>query len=299
MKRCGFVALIGAPNAGKSTLLNALMGTKISIVCHKSQTTRCRVAGIHTKENTQLVLLDTPGIFVNPKSRLDKAMVEAAWQAAIEADIILMIVDASRLSFKEDIDLILKRIKSEQKRPLLVLNKVDMVADKTKLLTRAKEFFDTGVFEKVFMISAKKKSGLEDLEQYLLHHVPSSEWLYPEDQIADLSERIIAAEFTRESLMHNLHREIPYGVTVETDLWERFKNKSLKIIQTIVVEKEGYKRIVLGKGGQKIKVIGLQARRDIEAFLGTKVHLILHVRVDARWKDKPYIYQELGLNFIR
>ena len=191
----------------------------------------------------------------------------------------------------------MERIKSSDKKCLLVLNKIDLVPDKTKLLVRGKELYDTGLFQKVFMISAKKKDGLEELERFLLDNMPESPWFYPEDQLSDLSERVIAAEFTREALMHHLHEEIPYGITVETEAWEKFRNKSIKIVQTILVEREGYKGIILGKQGQKIKAIGESARHSISKFLGTPVHLMLHVRVDEKWKDRPYIYQELGLNF--
>ncbi len=297
MKYCGFVSLIGAPNAGKSTLLNALLGTKISIVCHKQQTTRTRVVGILTHEETQAVLVDTPGIFQNPKQRLEKSMISSAWQAVRDADLILLIVDASRTHMEDEEKKILEALKSKKKEAILVLNKVDLVPDKTKLLEKTKIFSEAGGFDRVFMISAKSGQGLLELKDYIFAQMPESEWFYPADQVSDMPQRLLTEELTREVLLHEVHAEVPYGLTVRTDLWEKFNNGSLKIVQTICVEREAHKPILVGKGGQKIKRIGEQARKEISRALGVKVHLMLHVKVDEKWKDRPESYQDLGLDF--
>lgn len=286
MKKFGSVALIGAPNAGKSTLLNTMLREKLSIVCHKAQTTRFRVAGIYTKEDTQLVLLDTPGIFSAPKSKLDKMMIDGAWHAVFTADLIVLLIDASRPSFKQEVDLVIKRLKETNRKCVVALNKVDLVRDKTKLLAHAQTLFDQNIFQDIFMISGKTGGGIAKLEQFLFEKTPEGEWQYDQDQLSDLPQKIIASELTREVLMHHLHQEIPYGLSVETDVWETFKNKSIKIIQTILVERESHKPILLGKRGEKIKRIGEEARKSISSFLQTPVHLFLHVRISPAWKEK-------------
>lgn len=296
MTRFGTVALVGSPNAGKSTLLNTLLGTKLSIVCHKRQTTRTRIAGILIHDTSQMVLMDTPGIFFDAKSRLEKYMVAKAWQALFEADEVVLLVDATHTKYERDMGKIVERLKDQKKEALLVLNKIDKMPNKEGLLERAQSFMDHGIFKKVFMISARKGQGTRDLVNYLAAHVPEGPWHYPEDQLATISERLWAAELTREVLLHELHEEIPYGLALQTDLWEPFENGSLKIVQTIFVEKESHKPIVLGKNGSKIKAIGMEARRAISKVLGCRVHLMLHVKVDEKWQDKPEFYHEGDLD---
>ncbi len=290
MQHFGTVALVGVPNAGKSTLLNTLLGSKISIVCHKRQTTRTRIAGVFTQDHTQIVLIDTPGIFFNPKNRLEKYMVAQAWQGLFEADEALFLVDAARTRHREDVEKVIEKLKKEQKKVILVLNKVDQVKNKEDLLHQSKSLMDEGVFKEAFMICAKTGNGVPALVHYLMDRMPAAEWRYPEDQLATLSEKMLAEELTREVLMTELHDEIPYGLTVQTDLWEPFENGSLKIVQTIFIEKPSHKPIVLGKNGQKIKIIGSKAREEISRALGKTVHLFLHVKIDEGWQEKSEFY---------
>jgi GTPase len=292
--RAGFAALIGAPNAGKSTLVNKLVGTKISIVTHKVQTTRTRLRGIVVKDGVQLVLVDTPGIFA-PKRRLDRAMVHAAWSESAEADITALLVDAAR-GVDDDVKRILGRLGDGHRARVLVLNKVDKV-EKPDLLALAQRITAELPFDATFMISATTGSGVAALEQHFLAAMPPGPWLYPEDQIADATERHLAAEVTREKMLIRLHDELPYVSTVETTDWKRLKDGSVRIEQTIFVERDSQKKIVLGHGGATIKSISMDARKDIAAAMQVSVHLFLFVKVRSRWGDDPERYREMGLEF--
>lgn len=298
MKKFGVVTLMGAPNAGKSTLLNTILGEKLSIVCHKRQTTRTRVAGIFTEDDTQIVIVDTPGIFFDTKKKLDKAMVSAAWQATFEAHVIFLIVDVSASYLREDIEKIMSRLESVSEKVVLILNKIDLLKNKEKLLSLTKEFSDAFPFQDIFMVSATKKEGVDALVSFMKNSMPAGEWMYPEDQLTNLSERFLTAELTREALLHQLHEEIPYGLTVQTEKWETFDNGDVKIFQMICLEKMSHKAIVLGKGGQKIKRIGELARAEMMKALGCRVHLKLHVKVDEKWQDKPDFFHDLGLDVV-
>lgn len=293
-KRCGFVALIGAPNAGKSTLLNALVGSKISIVSHKVQTTRMLVRGIAIEGNAQLVFVDTPGIF-KPKRRLDRAMVDSAWSGAKDADLTGLLVD-SRKGLDEEVEAILSRIGDIGGEKFLLLNKIDVV-EKESLLGLAEELNARATFAATFMISALTGSGIADVKNWLAQRVPPGPWLYPEDQISDAPLRHLAAEITREKLYHRLHQELPYQSTVETTEWKQLKDGSVRIEQTIFVERESQRKIVLGKGGQTIKAIGADARREIAEVAEAPVHLFLFVKVREGWGDDPARYREMGLEF--
>ncbi len=292
--RCGFVALVGAPNAGKSTLLNQLVGTKVSIVSPKVQTTRTRVLGICISGQSQIAFIDTPGIFA-PKRRLDRAMVAAAWGGASEADEVVLLVDASK-GITRDTEEIIARLKDTQSKVILALNKVDQVK-KPVLLDLAAKLDAEGVFSDVFMISALKGNGVDDLLAFLASRAPEGPWHYPEDQISDLPERMLAAEITREKVFLQLKQELPYRITVETENWEERKDGSVKIDQLLFVQKDGHKQIVLGKGGQQIKKIGAAARRELEEILDCKVHLFLFVKVREGWEDDPERYRHWGLDF--
>ncbi|MEW6091507.1 GTPase Era [Parvibaculum sp.] len=292
--RCGFVAIIGAPNAGKSTLLNQLVGSKVAIVTHKVQTTRSRIRGIAMEGNTQIVFVDTPGIF-KPKRRLDKAMVEAAWGGAGDADAILLMVDAE-YERDEDLERIIEGLKSQGRKAILVLNKVD-IAKREKLLKLAERLNETGLFTDTFMISAATGSGVADLRRHLAGLMPPGPWHYPEDQAADVPLRSLAAEVTREKLFLRLHDELPYSLTVETEEWEQRKDGSIRIQQVIFVERESQKKIALGKGGQTIKKVGQMAREELEQLLETRVHLFLFVKVRENWSDDRERYREMGLDF--
>jgi len=292
--RCGFVALIGAPNAGKSTLLNALVGSKVSIVSHKVQTTRMLVRGIAVDGNAQLIFVDTPGIF-KPKRRLDRAMVDSAWIGAQEADLTGLLIDA-RKGLDEESDAILSRIGEVSGEKFLLLNKVDVV-DKETLLGLAQTLNERARFAATFMISALTGSGVGDVKRWLADRVPEGPWHYPEDQISDAPLRQLAAEITREKLYHRLHQELPYQSTVETTDWKQLKDGSVRIEQTIFVERESQRKIVLGKGGQTIKAIGADARRDIAEVAEAPVHLFLFVKVREGWGDDPARYREMGLDF--
>ncbi len=294
--RAGFVALIGEPNAGKSTLLNRMVGAKVSIVTHKVQTTRARIRGVAIEGDTQLVFVDTPGLFA-PRRRLDRAMVAAAWSGAADADIVVLLVEAHRgvtAGVKVILDALNERAGG---RPVaLAINKIDKVrADKLLVLT--KELNDLYDFTETFMISAEKGHGVDTLRKWLAAELPKGPWLYPEDQIADLPLRMIAAEITREKLTLRLHQELPYQLTVETENWEDRKDGSVKIDQLIYVMRDGHKGILLGHKGETIKAVGKASREELEEFLGRKVHLFLQVKVRPNWLNEAERYSEMGLNF--
>ena len=293
--RCGFVTIIGAPNAGKSTLVNALVGAKVTIVSRKVQTTRMPVRGIAMSRDSQLVFIDTPGIFA-PRRRLDRAMVESAWSGVGDADIVALIVDAAR-GVDEDVERILGKLKVTNARAVLLLNKVDRVRDKADLLKLASSLNEVVPFERVFMISALNNSGVEDLKTYLADVVPPGPWHYPEDDISDIPLRLLAAEITRERIYHLLHDELPYSISVETSDWKQLKDGSVRIEQTIYVERDSQKKIVLGKGGSAIKQVSSEARKELQGIVETPVHLFIFVKVREGWGNDPARYQDLGLNF--
>ncbi len=292
--RCGYVAVIGAPNAGKSTLVNHLVGAKVSIVTHKVQTTRTRVLGIAMRGATQLVLVDTPGIFA-PKRRLDRAMVRAAWDGAKDADAIVLLVDAQG-GVTAEVDRIIKGLSDGKRRAILALNKVDTVKADT-LLGLSARLNASFPFERTFMISALNGSGVEDLARTLAAEMPWSPWLFPEDEASDMPVRLLAAEVTREKLFLNVHEEVPYALTVETELWEEKPDGSARVEQTIYVERDSQKAIILGKGGQRIKAIGAAARHDLEAMLEKRIHLFLFVKVREGWQNDRERYRTWNLEF--
>ena len=292
--RCGFVALIGAPNSGKSTLTNALVGAKVSIVTHKAQTTRGPVRGIALIGESQVMLIDTPGIF-QPKRRLDRAMSQAAWEKAGEADIVALVLDAHR-GLDPGLDPLLKHLPEVRQPTIAVLNKVDLVS-KPNLLHLAADISALANFERVFMVSALTGDGISDLRSYLESAVPPGPWLFPEDQLSDASLRQTAAEITREKLFLRLHEELPYQLTVETTDWKELKDGSVRIEQTIYVARESQRKIVLGAKGQSIKEIGTVAREEIAEIAGSPVHLFLFVKVRERWGEDPERYREMGLDF--
>ena len=291
--QCGFVALIGAPNAGKSTLLNALVGSKVSIISHKVQTTRALIRGITIQDQSQLIFVDTPGIF-SPRRRLDRAMVTTAWSGAHEADLVGVLIDARKgLDEEEDI---LRRLGDVKAPKLLVLNKIDVVA-KEALLTLANDANKAAKFESTFMVSALTGDGVMDLKTWLAQRVPPGPWLYPADQMSDAPIRQLAAEITREKLFERLHQELPYHSTVETEVWKELRAGDTRIEQTIYVERESQRKIVLGKGGQTIKAIGEASRKEIANIVEGKVHLFLFVKVREGWGDDPERYRAMGLEF--
>ncbi len=292
--RCGFIALIGAPNAGKSTLLNALVGTKVSIVSHKVQTTRALVRGIAIEGPAQLVFIDTPGIFA-PRRRLDRAMVTSAWGVAHDADLAGVLIDARR-GLDHEAAAMLDRLGNVRQGKLLILNKVDLV-DKPRLLALAQAANERARFEATFMVSALSRDGVDDLRRWLAARAPEGPWHYPPDQVSDAPLRQLAAEITREKLYQRLHQELPYHSTVETEAWKELDNGSVRIEQTIYVERESQRKIVLGKGGQTIKAIGAEARGEIAAIIEAPVHLMLFVKVREGWGDDPERYREMGLEF--
>ncbi len=294
--RCGFIALVGAPNAGKSTLLNALVGGKVSIVTPKVQTTRTRVTGIAMAGDAQLVFIDTPGIF-QPVRRLDRAMVDAAWGGARDADIVVVLIDAKR-GIDSDAQRIIDGLKRRGRRAIAALNKIDLVK-RAALLPLTAELDATGVFTDTFMISALDGDGIDDLRDFFAARVPAGPWHYPEDHISDMPLRLLAAETTREKLFLRLHQELPYGLTVETENWDERKDGSVRIDQIIYIARENHKPMVLGKGGRLIKAVGSAAREDLEASLERRVHLFLHVKVAPKWADDPARYRDLGLEFPR
>ncbi len=292
---CGYVAIVGAPNAGKSTLLNKLVGAKVSIVSKKVQTTRARITAIGMVGDTQLVFLDTPGIFT-PKRRLDRAMVNAAWSGVDEGDVVLLLVDAER-GFDDESRAIIEALKNrKRKNVLLALNKVDAVP-REKLLGMAKEISEAYDFDRVFMISAEKGTGVDDVRADLARRMPAGPWLYPEDQLADVPMRFLAAEITREQVYRSLHDELPYAITVETENWKDQKGGAARIEQVIFVERDSQKKIVLGEKGQMIKRIGAFARKIMEEQFDRRVHLFLFVKVREDWGDDPERYEAMGLDF--
>ena len=292
--RCGFIALIGAPNAGKSTLINSLVGSKVAIVTPKVQTTRTLLRGIAMEGQAQLVFLDTPGIFA-PRRRLDRAMVSTAWSGAHDADIVAVLIDV-KSGLNDDAQALLKKLQEVRQPKVLILNKVDLV-EKERLLALAQTANDTAKFEATFMISATKGDGVTDVRQWLAAHVPAGPWHYPEDEVSDAPVRQLASEITREKLYLKLHQELPYQSTVETESWTERKDGSVRIEQTIYVERDSQKKIVLGKGGQTIKAIGEASRRELTDILEKKVHLFLFVKVREGWGDDPERYREMGLEF--
>ncbi len=294
-ERCGFIAVLGATNAGKSTLVNALVGAKVSIVSHKVQTTRVPIRGILGVGDSQLVFIDTPGIF-NPKRKLDRAMVDAAWGGAKDADAVVLLVDAVR-GLEEDVEGILKRLKGASGARFLALNKIDKVEDKSRLLALVQAINERVPFDRVFMISALSGSGLDDLKAHLAAAVPPGPWHYPEDDISDAPLRLAAAEITREKIYKWLHQELPYASTVETTSWKELKDGGVRIEQTIFVERDSQKSIVLGKGGATIKRISSEARHELLEMLDRPVHLFLFVKVREGWGADPERYREMGLEF--
>ncbi len=292
--RCGFIALIGAPNAGKSTLINALVGSKVAIVTPKVQTTRTLLRGIAMEGQAQLVFLDTPGIFA-PRRRLDRAMVTTAWSGAHDADIVAVLIDV-KSGLNDDAEALLKKLQEVRQPKVLILNKVDLV-EKARLLALAQAANDTARFAATFMISATKGDGVADVRQWLAAHVPAGPWHYPEDEVSDAPVRQLASEITREKLYLKLHQELPYQSTVETESWTERKDGSVRIEQTIYVERDSQKKIVLGKGGQSIKAIGEASRRELAEILEKKVHLFLFVKVREGWGDDPERYRQMGLEF--
>jgi GTPase len=292
--RCGFVALIGAPNVGKSTLVNALVGSKVTIVSRKVQTTRALIRGIVIENNAQIILVDTPGIF-SPKRRLDRAMVSTAWSGAHDADLVCVLLDA-KAGIDEEADAILKKAASVHHEKILVLNKIDLVP-REKLLALAKAANERLAFAHTFMIAALSGDGVDDLRHALADMVPAGPFHYPEDQMSDAPMRHLAAEITREKIYRQLHQELPYQSTVETDSWTERKDNSIRIEQTIFVERESQRKIVLGKGGATIKAIGAESRKEIAEITGVPVHLFLFVKVRENWGDDPDRYREMGLEF--
>ena len=292
--RCGFVALIGAPNVGKSTLVNALVGSKVTIVSRKVQTTRALIRGIVIEDNAQIILVDTPGIF-SPKRRLDRAMVSTAWSGAHDADLVCVLLDA-KAGIDEEAEAILAKLATVAHPKILVLNKIDLMP-REKLLALAQAANERMKFEDTFMISALSGDGVDDLRKTLAKLVPPGPFHYPEDQMSDAPMRHLAAEITREKIYRQLHQELPYQSTVETDSWTERKDKSIRIEQTIFVERESQRKIVLGKGGATIKSIGADSRKEIAEIMGVPVHLFLFVKVRENWGDDPDRYREMGLEF--
>ena len=295
--RCGFVAILGAPNVGKSTLLNRLVGTKVSIVTPKVQTTRRRILGITVRDAAQLVFVDTPGIFTpTPGRHLERAMVQAAWRSVEDADRAVLVVDARR-GLDRDTETILAELGRSRRAMTLAINKIDLVAPPT-VLPLIEQLNRTGLFERVFIVSALTGDGCEDLLDALSADLPDGPWLFPEDQLSDLSQRAIAAEITREKLFQQLHQELPYSLTVETENWAASADGAeVRIDQTIYVQRDSQKAIVLGKGGRQIKAVGLAARAELEQMLGCRVHLFLFVKVRPKWPEDPERYSEMGLEF--
>lgn len=305
---CGFAAIIGSPNAGKSTLTNALVGEKVSIVTHKVQTTRFAVRGVALEGQAQIILVDTPGVF-EPRRRLDKAMVNAAWAGADDADAIVHVIDAAardRLNLGkaksgdkrmvEDDERVVAGLKKAGKTAVLALNKIDLV-ERDHLLAMTQELFEEGCYSDVFMISAEKGYGVDALKAFVAEAMPEGVWHYPEDQVADLPSRLLAAEITREKVYLRLHEELPYASMVETEVWKTLRDGSIRVEQSIIIERDSQKRIVIGKGGDAIKSIGEAARLELEQLLGCKIHLFLNVRVDPKWMDRRAHFRDVGLDF--
>ena len=295
-QHCGLVAVLGAPNAGKSTLVNALVGQKVAIVSAKAQTTRARLMGIALEGATQIILADTPGLFA-PKRRLDRAMVSAAWDGAKEADAVLLVVDGRKKKLAY-LDPILENLSGRSERKILVLNKVDEVA-KEPMLIAAQALAGEGQFDEVFFISALTGDGVAELKTRLAALMPEGPWHYPEDQVSDASERLLACEITREQLYRQLHDELPYDSAVRPESYTQRSDGSVEIHQQIVIARDSQKGIVLGKGGQKLKAIGEAARKELCGLLGVKVHLFIHVKVEENWSDDKEIYEEIGLEWVK
>ncbi|HEV2866533.1 MAG TPA: GTPase Era [Allosphingosinicella sp.] len=294
-RRCGFVAVVGAPNAGKSTLVNALVGQKVAIVTPKAQTTRTRLMGIALHGETQILLIDTPGIF-NPKRRLDRAMVAAAWSSAQDADLLAVVVDAAA-GLTRGVGEMLDRLAERREPKILVLNKVDLVKKET-LLTLATELNGRAGFEEILMISAATGDGVADLKAAMAARMPEGPWHFPEDQVSDATDRMLAAEVTREQLYHQLHAELPYDSAIETERFEERRDGSAAIHQQILVARDSQKAIILGKGGSRIRAIGEAARNELSRLLGRKVHLFLHVKVNPKWEEDRSLYQQIGLEWV-
>lgn len=292
--RTGFVAAIGAPNAGKSTLVNALVGQKVAIVSPKAQTTRSRLMGIATEGTAQILLVDTPGIF-EPRRRLDRAMVAAAWTGAQDADLILLVID-SETGVTGEVARLVDSLGERQHPLFLALNKIDLVK-KSTLLTLSAKLSNGLEPDRVFMISAAQGDGVSDLKQALADAMPEGPWLYPEDEVSDATDRMIAAELTREQVINQLHQELPYATAIETETWEDRADGSTAIRQQILVERDSQKAIVIGKGGRRLKAIGAAARAEIAQHLGRPVHLFLHVKVNPRWDEDRGLYREIGLDW--
>ena len=293
-RRCGFVAVIGAPNAGKSTLTNRLVGAKVSIVTAKAQTTRYRVSGVATEGASQLIYVDTPGIFA-PRRRLDRAMVAAAWTGAADSDIRLLLIDA-RKGLDGEAERILAALARTESRSVLALNKIDLVR-RDAMLALARAANAAAAFEATFMISAETGDGVPDLARHLAQAVPPGPWHYPEDQLSDMNDRLFAAEITREKLFERLHQELPYALTVETDDWRPFDDGSVRVEQTVFVERDSQKGIVLGRQGTRIKTVREQAAAELETILGRRVHLFIFVKVRQKWGDDPERFSLWGLDF--
>jgi len=293
-QRSGFVALVGAPNAGKSTAINKMVGTKVSIVSPKVQTTRTRVLGIMQQAETQMIFIDTPGIFA-PKRRLDRAMVAAAWGGAADADIVALLVDAQK-GICVETRAIIDRMKELKRTAVLIINKIDLI-EKGRLLILTDELNREEIFSDIFMVSALNGDGLDGFLNYIEEKLPLGPWLFPEDQVSDMPERLLAAEITREQLYYKLRQELPYSTTVETETWQQKKDGSIKIEQIIYVARDGQKKIILGKAGQQIKAIGANARKQLEEILDCRVHLFLFVKVREKWGDDQERYKYWGLDY--
>lgn len=293
-QRCGFVAVLGPPNAGKSTLINRLVGTKVSIVSPKVQTTRTRVLGIALTGPVQVIFIDTPGIFA-PKRRLDRAMIQAAWGGASDADRVALILDSQR-GFDEEAASIIAGLKERHQRADLVLNKIDLIR-REKLLSLAEEASAQGIFDAVFMVSAASGDGTDALLAHIAAGLPEGPWHFPEDQVSDMPMRLLAAEVTREQIFLQLHQELPYAATVETEGWTEMENGSVRIDQIIFVRKDSQKAIMLGKGGTRVKMIGERARKELAEMMERPVHLFLHVKVRENWQDERSVYRDLGLDY--
>ena len=292
--KCGFVVLLGAPNAGKSTLLNTIVGAKVSIVTPKVQTTRTRILGVSIAGDAQMVFIDTPGIF-EPKRRLDRAMVAAAWGGASDSDVVLLLIDA-KTGIDRDTRRIVKGLKDAGRQAICVLNKIDTVK-RPSLLALTEQLVEEGIFSDYFMISALNGDGVEDLKSELAERIPKGPWHFPEDQLSDMNDRLFAAEITREKLYLNLHQELPYALTVETETWEPFDNGAVKVEQVIFVERDSQKGIVLGKGGERIKRVRTLAQEELQEILDRDVHLFLFVKVRENWGEDPERYRDWGLDF--
>ena len=292
--RCGFIAVIGAPNAGKSTLVNQLIGAKVSIVSPKVQTTRTRVTGILAEGQDQAIFVDTPGIFRGAKRRLEKAMVDAAWRQAAETDRLMLVIDVAKKGLSDDDRAVIEQLEQQGARPMLALNKVDGARHET-MLAIAAAVNERLEVQETFMVSALTGDGVDDLRQAVLDRLPEGPWLYPEDQISDLPSRMLAAEATREKLFLQLHQELPYNLTVETEAFEVQAKGDLKINQVIYVTRDSHKAMVLGKGGSRIRQVGSESRRDLEVLFDRKVHLFLFVKVRENWLNDPERFREMGL----